>query len=129
VEEHRVVTSKAASGSLQNMTGPVVNDTAVYETSNTSYNTATDSTEWGFLPSIEACIYVYSGLVASVMILSVCSVICFFIMCMRASITLHNTMFTSLTRATMRFFNSNPSGIPDKRNFILTYLSCTGEGG
>jgi hypothetical protein len=35
-------------------------------------------------------------------------------MCMRASITLHNAMFTSITSATMRFFNSNPSGILDK---------------
>ncbi|PNF34547.1 hypothetical protein B7P43_G10751 [Cryptotermes secundus] len=110
VEEHRSAISKAASGSLQNGTGPVVNDTASYQDSNSGYSATTDVAEWGWLPSRETCIYVYSGLVASVMILSVCSVISFFTMCMRASISLHNTMFTSITRATMRFFNSNPSG-------------------
>ncbi|PNF26812.1 hypothetical protein B7P43_G17381 [Cryptotermes secundus] len=110
VEEHRLIMSEANSGSSQNVTGPIVNDTASYQDSNSGYSATTDVAEWGWLPSRETCIYVYSGLVASVIILSVCSVICFFTMCMRASINLHNAMFTSITRATMRFFNSNPSG-------------------
>jgi ATP-binding cassette subfamily C (CFTR/MRP) protein 4 len=110
VEERRFIGSEAASGSLQNVTGPVVNDTAVYQNSNAADSPIIHSAEWGWLPSRETCIYVYSGLVASVVILSVCSVICFFTLCMRASINLHNTMFAGIARATMQFFNSNPSG-------------------
>lgn len=34
----------------------------------------------------------------------------FFWLAMRASITLHNNMFHSITRGTMRFFHVNPSG-------------------
>jgi ATP-binding cassette subfamily C (CFTR/MRP) protein 4 len=114
VEEQRLIVSEAASGSVQNVTGPVVNDTAMYQNSNAGYSPTTTSTEWSWLPSRETCIYVYSGLVASVVILSVCSVICFFAMCMRASIHLHNAMFSGITRATMWFFNNNPSGNLDK---------------
>lgn len=34
----------------------------------------------------------------------------FFHACMKASIQLHNNMFSSITRTTMKFFNLNPSG-------------------
>ncbi|KDR24429.1 putative multidrug resistance-associated protein, partial [Zootermopsis nevadensis] len=98
VEERRLILSEAGIDSLHNVTVVVMNDTI------------TGSTEWGWLPSTETCIYVYSGLVASLVVLSVCSVMCFFTMCMRASISLHNSMFASLTRATMWFFNNNSSG-------------------
>jgi hypothetical protein len=108
VEEQRFILSKAASSLLHNVTVVVMNDTAVYQNT-----TTTNSTEWGWLPSTETCIYIYSGLVASVVVLSVCSVMCFFTMCMRASISLHNSMFTSITCATMWFFNNNSSGIID----------------
>ena len=30
--------------------------------------------------------------------------------CMRSSITLHNQMFSNILSATMRFFDTNPSG-------------------
>jgi ATP-binding cassette subfamily C (CFTR/MRP) protein 4 len=63
---------------------------------------------------------VYSGLVASVVALSVCSVMFFFTVCMRASVKLHNSMFSNITRATMWFFNSNSSGIIDMLGYILT---------
>lgn len=35
---------------------------------------------------------------------------CFFQMCIRASINLHDKLFRGITRATMYFFNTNPSG-------------------
>lgn len=34
----------------------------------------------------------------------------FFLMCMRASIKLHDKLFRGITRATMYFYNNNPSG-------------------
>lgn len=34
----------------------------------------------------------------------------FFKVCMRSSVRLHDTMFRCITRATMRFFNTNSSG-------------------
>lgn len=34
----------------------------------------------------------------------------FFAMCLRASINLHDKIFRGITRATMFFFNNNPSG-------------------
>lgn len=34
----------------------------------------------------------------------------FFLMCMRASIKLHDKLFRGVTRATMYFYNNNPSG-------------------
>lgn len=115
VEERRLILSEAGIDSLHNVTVVVMNDTAMDRNI-----TITGSTEWGWLPSTETCIYVYSGLVASLVVLSVCSVMCFFTMCMRASISLHNSMFASLTRATMWFFNNNSSGIWD----ILDYIQC-----
>jgi ATP-binding cassette subfamily C (CFTR/MRP) protein 4 len=40
-----------------------------------------------------------------------------FNMCVKASINLHNKMFNSITRATMKFFNTNSSGIP--KNYFI----------
>lgn len=34
----------------------------------------------------------------------------FFSMCVRASVRLHDKLFRGITRATMYFFNTNPSG-------------------
>lgn len=47
---------------------------------------------------------------AATVVLSLVRSIFFFHTCMRASRRLHDTMFNSLTRATMRFFNTNNSG-------------------
>jgi hypothetical protein len=68
----------------------------------------TDVTKW--MPSTETCILIYMGLVIGIIVLSLASTFSFFSMCMRASIRLHNTMFNSISRATMWFFNNNPSG-------------------
>lgn len=71
-------------------------------------NTSADC--WIWLPDTETCIFVYSGIIVAIVFLSVGSTICFFTMCMRASVTLHDSMFASVTHATMQFFNNNPSG-------------------
>lgn len=63
---------------------------------------------WDF--SRDTCIYVYSGITIATVILTLIRSFSFFIACMRASTRLHDTMFKSITRATMRFFNTNTSG-------------------
>lgn len=110
VEEERLSVSKATIGSIYNVIEPAVNDTAVYLNTSSANITASHSDEWGWLPSTETCIYVYSALVISIVVFVVCSAMCFFTLCMRASIRLHNSMFANITRATMWFFNNNPSG-------------------
>jgi len=71
---------------------------------------AMNCTEWEWLPSTETCIIMYTGFIIAVIVLVVSSILLFFTMCMRASVNLHNAMFASITRATMWFFNTNPSG-------------------
>ncbi|XP_014208188.1 probable multidrug resistance-associated protein lethal(2)03659 [Copidosoma floridanum] len=63
----------------------------------------------GFI-SREECIYIYSGITVLTIIVTLVRSSAFFNMCMRASRNLHDTMFSSVSRATMRFFNTNTSG-------------------
>ncbi|XP_076167723.1 putative multidrug resistance-associated protein lethal(2)03659 isoform X2 [Ptiloglossa arizonensis] len=56
------------------------------------------------------CIYLYSGLTALTVIITLTRSFTFFMTCMKASIRLHDRMFRSISRATMRFFNTNTSG-------------------
>lgn len=62
------------------------------------------------LLSSEVCIYIYTGLVTLTIILSLTRSFAFFRVCMTASKRLHDTMFRGISRATMRFFNTNSSG-------------------
>ncbi|XP_046746888.1 ATP-binding cassette sub-family C member 4-like [Diprion similis] len=58
----------------------------------------------------DIAIYIYTGcIVSSILILTVRSMI-FVTICMNASRNIHNSMFANLLRATMRFFNTNPTG-------------------
>ncbi|KAF5283717.1 hypothetical protein FQR65_LT13752 [Abscondita terminalis] len=52
----------------------------------------------------------YTGLLIALIVLSLGRLVTFTQLCINASINLHDTMFNSLVRATMRFFNTNPSG-------------------
>ncbi|CAH0405995.1 unnamed protein product [Chilo suppressalis] len=56
------------------------------------------------------CIYIYTGMVVALVVISLLRSFMFFSMAMRASTRLHNNMFESITRAPMRFFHVNPSG-------------------
>lgn len=58
----------------------------------------------------ENCIYIYSGITVLTIIVTLVRSSAFFDMCMRASRNLHDGMFTSISHATMRFFNTNTSG-------------------
>ncbi|KYN11275.1 Multidrug resistance-associated protein 4 [Trachymyrmex cornetzi] len=55
-------------------------------------------------------IYIYSGLIVLTIGITLIRSWAFFWMCLRASIRLHDRMFRSISRATMRFFNTNTSG-------------------
>ena len=65
-----------------------------------------------FLGSLsrETCIYIYTAVTVGTIVVALVRSITFFKVCMRASVNLHDLMFRSITRATMYFFNTNPSG-------------------
>ncbi|RZC36194.1 multidrug resistance-associated protein, partial [Asbolus verrucosus] len=70
---------------------------------------ADDETDfWHF--SRETSIYIYSVIIGSLIIITLVRSFTFFTICMRASTRLHDNMFSSITRATMRFFNTNSAG-------------------
>lgn len=53
---------------------------------------------------------IYGCLVAACMLITVLRSVMFIKMCMKASIRLHNSMFSSILRGAMHFFDTNPSG-------------------
>jgi ATP-binding cassette subfamily C (CFTR/MRP) protein 4 len=60
--------------------------------------------------SREMCIYIYAAVTVATILVTLMRSFTFFSVCMRASIQLHDSMFYSITRATMYFFNKNPAG-------------------
>jgi ABC-type multidrug transport system fused ATPase/permease subunit len=84
-------------------------DAPVLKNNMTSLTVAV-SKEWEWMPSSETCIYVYIGLILAIIFLIILRVVCFFTMCTRASARLHDSVFSSITHATMAFFSHNPSG-------------------
>ncbi|KAH0544123.1 probable multidrug resistance-associated protein lethal(2)03659 [Cotesia glomerata] len=56
------------------------------------------------------CIYIFSALTVLTIVLSLVRSFAFFELCVTASKRLHDKMFRNISRATMRFFNTNPSG-------------------
>ncbi|XP_055536617.1 probable multidrug resistance-associated protein lethal(2)03659 isoform X2 [Wyeomyia smithii] len=60
--------------------------------------------------SREQYLMIYSGAMAVMLCLSLNRSFSFFYLCLRASIRLHDQLFRGITRATMYFFNTNPSG-------------------
>ncbi|XP_060815467.1 probable multidrug resistance-associated protein lethal(2)03659 isoform X2 [Bombus pascuorum] len=66
--------------------------------------------DWKGPISRDVCMYVYTGLIVSTVVITIIRSLTFFTTCMRASIKLHDRMFRCISRATMRFFNTNPSG-------------------
>ncbi|CAG2176224.1 unnamed protein product, partial [Oppiella nova] len=55
-------------------------------------------------------VYVYSGLIGALFVTSLLRAITWFVMCMRASVNLHNSIFTRLLRAPIAVFDNNPVG-------------------
>ncbi|XP_060873079.1 ATP-binding cassette sub-family C member 4-like isoform X2 [Metopolophium dirhodum] len=60
--------------------------------------------------SRQTCINVFSATIVIMIITVVIRSVLFVSVCMKASMTLHNNMFKALTKATIYFFNTNPSG-------------------
>lgn len=54
---------------------------------------------------------IYTILIASLFVLTLIRTTCFFVACMRASISLHNRLFRSVLKAPIAFFDYNPIGI------------------
>ncbi|XP_065162760.1 probable multidrug resistance-associated protein lethal(2)03659 [Atheta coriaria] len=55
-------------------------------------------------------INIYTGLIVATVILTTVRSLFFYKVCMNASKSLHNQMFSNILQATMRFFDTNPSG-------------------
>ncbi len=64
-------------------------------------------------------IYVYSILISGVFVFSLIRTVHFFLMCMLASVNLHNQMFQSVIRAPLSFFDKNPVGKCEQFKFYL----------
>jgi ATP-binding cassette subfamily C (CFTR/MRP) protein 4 len=60
--------------------------------------------------TLENCIYIYSTLIGLLIVFSTARSMSFVRSCIKASVHLHNKMFTSIVSATMRFFYTNSSG-------------------
>ncbi|XP_058800144.1 ATP-binding cassette sub-family C member 4-like isoform X2 [Phymastichus coffea] len=55
-------------------------------------------------------VYIYTALVTSILLVGIIRSFTFLTTCLRASQRLHDLAFAALIRATMRFFDTNPSG-------------------
>nr|CAD7423626.1 unnamed protein product [Timema monikensis] len=78
---------------------------------------------WLTLSTMDS-IFVYTALTAALIIVSLSRSFLFFTICMRASVNLHNTMFVSITRAKMWFFNNNSAGtVCSHLTFFLFFFS------
>jgi len=79
--------------------------------------------DWASMLSTMMCIYVYAGIIVGLVVVTLSRSVCFFLVCMRCSQSLHDSMFANLVAATMRFFHTNPSGKTGRRvtkQFIFT---------
>lgn len=54
--------------------------------------------------------YIYTGILVTLFIVAVSRSLIFYKSCMRSSQSLHDQMFGSLIRTSMRFYDTNPSG-------------------
>ncbi|XP_051158018.1 ATP-binding cassette subfamily C member 4-like [Leptopilina boulardi] len=82
----------------------------LYEAANITRN-QTDEGLFKVQPwSQEVYIYVYIGIVTSIFLIGITRSFAFYALCMRASQSLHDMVFSALIRTGMRFFDTNPSG-------------------
>lgn len=85
-------------------------NTSDHTLNNTLYNLQNDCSKDQIWSSSEIYVYVYTGIIAASIILVTFRSILFLRIAMSSAENLHNSMFKSLIRAPMRFFDINPSG-------------------
>ncbi|VVC26208.1 Hypothetical protein CINCED_3A017920 [Cinara cedri] len=76
----------------------------------TSEDNVTSTSLLGWSITRHTCFVVFAVLTFGVIVTTIIKATTFVSVCMRASVNLHNAMFTAITRATMYFFNTNSSG-------------------
>ncbi|KAF7275844.1 hypothetical protein GWI33_011215 [Rhynchophorus ferrugineus] len=86
------------------LNGTASNDTVEEVVSKPTY--PFDALYW----NTETFLYIYGGLIASLFILGLTRSMLFYKLAMRSSQKLHDTIFASVVRARMRFFDTNPGG-------------------
>jgi len=76
------------------------------------HETSNSTTEflWNGPLSRDYMIYIYSTMIAIIVLLWQFQTIIYFSVCMWSSINLHSAMFRSILRTTMYFYNTNPTG-------------------
>ncbi|XP_076255687.1 putative multidrug resistance-associated protein lethal(2)03659 isoform X3 [Rhynchophorus ferrugineus] len=90
------------------LVGHVFNSTSNFTVSSVPTIEVPTTYFWHF--SRETCMYIYSALIVLLITFTLVRAFVFFTICMKASTTLHDNMFKSITHATMRFFNTNSAG-------------------
>jgi len=82
-----------------------IESTSWYEISN-----STLGFQWEGPLSRYSMIYIYSAMIAAIILLWQFQTVVYFTVCMWSSVNLHSTMFRSILRATMYFYSTNPAG-------------------
>ncbi|XP_046426432.1 ATP-binding cassette sub-family C member 4-like isoform X2 [Neodiprion fabricii] len=100
-EESRRMISLSSHESLD------INDTG--EGTNTT-NLLQLSRDTQILLSTETYMYIYTGILVALFVAAIGRSMLFYKLCMWSSQSLHDRMFGSLIRTSMRFFDTNPSG-------------------
>lgn len=100
-----------------NSTSSVAMTTATTAASNMSDQIAQDwsllstwSDWWSSLDTVTYNVVVYAIIIGGLILTSMARTVAFFVMCMRASVNLHNRMFRCIIRAPIYFFDTNPIG-------------------
>ncbi|XP_046619595.1 ATP-binding cassette sub-family C member 4-like isoform X2 [Neodiprion virginianus] len=93
--------------SLSSHEGLDINDTG--EGTNTT-NLLQLSRDTQILLSTETYMYIYTGILVALFVAAIGRSMLFYKLCMWSSQSLHDRMFGSLIRTSMRFFDTNPSG-------------------
>lgn len=88
----------------------VINGTTSAVTDTMSILRVTLGSEFGIPLTREICLYFFCIITVTTVFITLLRSFIFFSMCMRSSMQLHDNMFDSITRATMRFFNTNSAG-------------------
>nr|CAD7455364.1 unnamed protein product [Timema tahoe] len=60
--------------------------------------------------STETSLFIYTAIIIFLLVITFSRAIIFYVMCMKSSQGLHNSMFNGITKTRMRFFDVNPSG-------------------